>query len=404
VYERALLATLVERLLEPRRFLQVLVGPRQVGKTTLVGQALERLAVTPGLSVHHVAADDVPAAGGAWLDAAWQTARVKRQVDGTEAGLLVVDEVQKVAGWSEVTKKNWDQDTRDRVPVKVLLTGSSRLLLQEGLGESLLGRFELHHLGHWSYTEMRDAFGFTPEDYVWFGAYPGAAPLIGDEARFKAYLTHAVVEASLNRDILLLTRIDKPALLRQLLEVGLAASGQIVSFTKLLGQLQDAGNTTTLARYLRLLDQAGLLAGLNKHSGQEIMTRGSIPKLQVHNTGLITAGRVESLASARSDPTLWGHLVENAVGAHLLAEVNRWPNARLEYWREGNAEVDFVLRHGDALVGVEVKSSGGRATTAGVAAFRRRFPHAGTIVLGGPGLDWQSVLTISVPDLMAAAT
>jgi predicted AAA+ superfamily ATPase len=247
---------------------------------------------------------------------------------------------------------------------------------------------------------MRDAFGFTPDQYAWFGGYPGAAPLASDESRFKSYVAGSIVEASLNRDIFLLTRIDKPALLRQVFDLGVAYSGQILSLTKLLGQLADAGNTTTLSRYLRLLDQAGLLAGLSKFSTNPVVSRGSIPKFQVHNMALMTASRTDGFAAVRADGRRWGRVVESAVGAHLLAEVGRHPLARLEYWRDGNDEVDFVVRWGETVIGLEVKSTTG--TTRGLATFRHRYPDAKTVIVADDGIPWTDLLATPLPALISA--
>jgi len=390
---------LADRVEEPRKFMQVLVGPRQVGKTTLVSQLVDGLPADQYF-VSELSADGVIASD--WLDQAWQSARAGLKLSGLPSGLLCVDEVQKVKGWAEITKRNWDADTRAGLPLKVLLTGSSRLLLQEGLSESLMGRFELHHLGHWSYTEMRDGFGFTPEQFAWFGGYPGAAALINDETRFKDYVVSSIIEASLNQDIFMLSRIDKPALLRQLFDLGLAHSGQIVSLNKMLGQLVDAGNTTTLSRYLQLVDQAGLLAGLNKHSTHALATRASSPKFQVHNMALFSAVRHETFTDAQADTAFWGRVVENAVGAQLINQVRTNPTSRLGYWREGNDEVDFVLQHKGVTVGIEVKSSHGRAR--GIAAFNENFPDAKTLVIDNAGLSWQTFLATPLDDVVDAVS
>jgi len=169
------------------------------------------------------------------------------------------------------------------------LLGSSPLLVQQGLSESLAGRFEILRIGHWSFSEMRDAFGLTVDQYLYFGGYPGSAALINDEERWRRYLLDSLIETTLARDILLMNRVDKPALLRQMFRLGCEYSGQILSYQKMLGQLQDAGNTTTLAHYLDLLSGAGMLCGLSKFSSEVVRQRGSSPKLQVLNNGLMTA-------------------------------------------------------------------------------------------------------------------
>ena len=265
------------RLGEQRRFIQVVAGPRQVGKTTLVGQVLDRLTV-PNV---FVSADEPSRSDGAWLAAQWDRARIASREAGGAGAVLVLDEVQKIPAWSETVKRLWDEDSRARRRLRVVVLGSAPLLMQRGLTESLAGRFEIVHLPHWSYAEMHAAFGFTLEQYLYFGGYPGAAPLIADPPRWRRYLLDSLIETTIARDVLLMTRVDKPALLRRLFELGCRYSGQVLSYTKMLGQLQDAGNTTTLAHYLELLAGAGMLTGLPKYAGQTVRQRGSSPKLQV---------------------------------------------------------------------------------------------------------------------------
>ena len=292
-FERRQADTLRSRLGEPRRFLQVVAGARQVGKTTLVAQVLDRLDV-PSIIV----SADEPAVGDtAWLAAQWDRARIVATDGGKTGAVLALDEVQKIPGWSETVKRLWDEDSRTRRPLKVVLLGSAPLLVQQGLTESLAGRFEIVHLPHWSYAEMRGAFGFSLEQYLYFGGYPGAAPLIEDPQRWKRYLLDALIETTISRDVLLMTRVDKPALLRRLFELGCRYSGQVLSYTKMLGQLQDAGNTTTLAHYLELLAGAGMLTGLQKYSGKAVRQRGSSPKLQVMTTALMTVEAANGTSS-----------------------------------------------------------------------------------------------------------
>ncbi|MDR2938269.1 MAG: AAA family ATPase, partial [Prevotellaceae bacterium] len=261
------------------------MGPRQVGKTTLVTQLLAMAAAPYTFE----SADNVSNPNSVWLQQVWETARMKMKASGASEYLLVVDEIQKISNWSEIVKQQWDADTRKKVRIKVLLLGSSRLLIQKGLTESLAGRFEVFYVGHWSYSEMRAAFGWSLEQYIYFGGYPGAATLVGDEARWKNYVKDSLIETSISRDILLLTRVDKPALLKRLFEVGSLYSGQILSFTKLMGELQDAGNTTTLSHYLQLLSDSVLLGGLEKYAGNVIRRRASHPKFQVYNNALLNA-------------------------------------------------------------------------------------------------------------------
>ena len=392
-FQRDYAPLLATRLGEPRRFLQVVSGPRQVGKTTLVEQvlaAIERPSV-------FVSADEPALRDTAWLSAQWERARLVAKDAGKHGAILALDEAQKISGWSEAVKRLWDEDTRSRLPLRVVLLGSAPLLMQRGLTESLAGRFEILHLPHWSFAEMRTAFGWSLEQYLYFGGYPGAAPLMDDPPRWRRYLLDGLVETTIGRDVLLLTRVDKPALLRRLFELGCRYSGQILSFTKMLGQLQDAGNTTTLAHYLELLAGAGMLTGLPKFAGAAVRSRGSSPKLQVFNTALLTAQTGLTPAEARADYEFWGRLTESAVGAHL-ANAAACGVCELFYWREGNREVDFVLRAGRVVVGVEVKSGRTPVALPGLAAFSDAFKPKRTLLVGGDGIAVEEFLSRPVTD------
>jgi len=372
-------ARLSARLHEPRRFIQVVAGPRQVGKSTLVQQVTDALS----MPVRHASADEPSLRGGEWIAQQWEAARLL--VSGADAAVLVLDEIQKIPGWSETVKRLWDEDTRAQRPLKVVLLGSAPLLIARGLTESLAGRFETLMLTHWSWPEMQTAFGWTLDQYLFHGGYPGAAPLIDDPTRWARYVADSLIETSISRDVLLLTRVDKPALLRRLFDLTSRYSGQVLSYTKMLGQLQDAGNTTTLAHYLDLLAGAGLACGVPKFAGDVARSRGSSPKLQVLNTALMTAASGYTLAQARADREFWSRLVESAVGAHL-ANAEMRGECQLHYWRERNHEVDFVVRAGRALVAIEVKS--GRAPQAhpGTSAFVRAFEPLRALLVGGDGI------------------
>jgi uncharacterized protein len=380
-YKRSQFHILVKRLNEPRRFIQILFGPRQVGKTTLIEQALETIASPFVLS----SADAETRADGLWITQQWGRARLLSERNPGQTVILALDEIQKVSNWSEVVKKLWDEDSRDDRLIQPVLLGSSSLLIQKGMTESLAGRFELIRVPHWSYSEMNAAFGISLDPYIFFGGYPGAASLISDESRWKTYVRDALIEPAITRDVLLMTRIDKPALLRQLFHLGAVNSGRLISYTKLLGQLQDAGNTTTLAHYLDLLDTAGLLKGLQKFTANEIRTRGSSPKFQVYNTALISAFLPESFEALRETPDRWGHLFESAVGAHLANQAFEH-GLKLTYWRNGNDEVDFVLSQEDRHVGIEVKSGRRPETTAGLSRFMKQFNPRRSLVVGTGGM------------------
>ena len=364
----------------------MLAGPRQVGKTTLGRQVTEAAA----LPSHYASADDPTLRDRAWLEAQWAIGRLRAREADARGALLVLDEVQKIGGWSDVVKLLWDEDTRASLPLKVMLLGSAPLLVQRGLTESLAGRFELIRLSHWSFAEMRDAFGWGLERYVFFGGYPGAAPLVDDEDRWRRYILDSLVETTLARDVLLLTRVDKPALLRQLFRLACDHSGQVLSYNKMLGQLQDAGNTTTLAHYLELLSGAGLVTGLQRFSGSRVRRRGSSPKLVVLNTALVTASTGLPYRVGVEDADLWGQLVETAVGAHLL-------NAGVEvhWWRERNREVDFVAGTARAVTAIEVTSGGRKRSLPGIRAFRDAYPDARPLLVGGQGIPVEEFLLAS---------
>jgi len=384
---QTLFDVLLRRLGEKRRFLQVLAGPRQVGKTTLARQVMEVLKCP----AHYASADEPTLRDRTWLEQQWEGARLKAR-ENRAGALLVLDEIQKVPGWPDLVKLLWDADTHAKLPLKVLLLGSSPLLIQSGLTESLAGRFEIIAVPHWSFTEMREAFGWKLEQYIYFGAYPGAAELIGEPERWRRYIVDALIETTISRDILLLTRVDKPALLRRLFHLGCEYSGQILAYQKMLGQLHDAGNTVTLAHYLQLLRGAGMIAGLSKYAHGQVRQRGSSPKLQVLNTALMTAQSGRSQAEARQDGDYWGRLVESCVGAHLL-NTSMGGDIELTYWRDRNLEVDFVLHRGKTAVAIEVKSGRRRESLTGMEAFGRQFKPRRKLLVGGQGIPLEEFLT-----------
>lgn len=394
-YQRVDKKILLKRLKdEPRRFIQVVYGPRQVGKTTLVRQVMRELKYPAQL----VAADAVPASDKLWIAQQWEAARFQQSKQADQPFLLVIDEVQKIDNWSEQVKAEWDKDSADEQDIRLVLLGSSRLMLQQGLTESLAGRFEATYLGHWSYREMKDAFGLTAEEFVWFGGYPGAITLKDDEDRWKSYVRDALLETSISKDILMLTRVDKPALMKRLFELGSSYSGQVLSFTKIMGQLTEAGNTTTLANYLELLNDAGLLGGLEKYSPNMVRKRASSPKFQVHNTAIMSGISDESLDTLLESPKIWGRWVESSVGAHLVNQVFKDKKLSLYYWKEGNDEVDFVLEYKKKVIGLEVKSGHtGRLT--GLIAFKEKFNPDKALVIGSGGIPWQEFLQMDVSDL-----
>lgn len=393
MFERSYLKLVKARIEEPRKFIQVILGPRQIGKTTMVTQLLSQLSIQN----LNESADAISATNAAWLVQVWESARLRLKVSRVREFLLVIDEIQKIDNWSEVVKQQWDKDTRENINIKVIILCSSRLFIQKGLKESLAGRFETVYLGHWSYSEMQVAFGWSIEQYVYFGGYPGSASLINDEERWKNYVKDSLIETSISKDILILTRVDKPALLKRLFEIGCLYSGQIFSYTKIIGQLQDAGNTTTLANYLKLLSDCGLLGGLDKYAGDIIRKRGSSPKFQVYNNALITAQSEDAYEKAIVNPKLWGRLVESSIGTHLInhAISERY---NLYYWRDGNYEVDFVLEKGDKVIGLEVKS-GMKTENAGMGVFAEKFHPKKILLVGTGGIPYEEFLMINPKEL-----
>ena len=381
MYRREPFQSLKTRLHERRRFIQVLAGPRQSGKTTLARQVAEALECP----VQFISADDPEARGRVWLEQQWEIARVRARDAGRGGCVLIIDEIQKVPSWSELVKRFWDEDTAAHLSLKVLILGSAPLLIQKGLTESLTGRFEVTRLTHWSYAEMNAAFSWTLDQFVFFGGYPGAADLIHDEERWKRYVLDSMIETTLSRDILQLSRVDKPALLRQLFTLGCSYSGQVLSYTKIVGQLQDAGNTTTLAHYLGLLGAAGMLVGLHKYAGQKVRQRGSSPKFQVLNNALLSAQSDLSLAQAKDDPAYWGRLVESAVGGHL-ANQSQTKGLGLLYWREGDKEVDYILKKGKSIIAIEVKSGKEELFLSGMDAFSKKFNPKKMLLIGKGGI------------------
>lgn len=377
MYERALVSIISARLAESRRTIQVVLGPRQVGKTTAVRQALERVRVP----WHYASADTATSQSPAWLDEQWAQGR---NLAAGGSAVLVIDEVQKVPDWSAWVKRLWDEDTFHERDLKVVLLGSSPLLMQQGLSESLAGRFEILPATHWTWAECEAAFGWDLDTWIFHGGYPGGAPYLDEPARWRDFIVNGIVEATVSRDVLLMTRIDKPALLRRVFGLACEYSGRELTFEKMRAGLHDAGNTTTVAHYLDLLDAAGLVGALQKYSGHQVRRRRSTPKLAVHNTALMTSLLDLTIDQARSDDALWGRIVESAVGAHLLATVRAF-GGRVLYWRDGDDEVDFVVERGRAVTAVEVKSGERVGSLAGLKAFREAYPEAAALVVGTGG-------------------
>ena len=393
IIERTYLEQLKKRLDEPRNFIQVVIGPRQVGKTTMVSQLLQKTSI----EYLFESADAVLNSNQVWLQQVWESARLKKLALGVDEFLLVIDEIQKIDNWSEIIKQQWDKDSLKGINIKVILLGSSRLLIQKGLTESLAGRFETLPMGHWSFAEMEAAFGWIINQYIYFGGYPGSASLIDDEDRWKSYIRDSLIETSIGKDILMMTRVDKPALLKRLFEIGSLYSGQILSYTKMMGELQDAGNTTTLSHYLDLLSDAGLLGGLEKFAGDVIRIRSSSPKYQVYNNALLSAQSNFRFSEITTNPKEWGRLVESAVGAHLL-NYSTTLQYQLCYWRVGNSEVDFILVKNGRVIAIEVKS-GRRWENKGMTVFSEKFHPERVLLVGTGGISIEDFLRLNPESL-----
>jgi hypothetical protein len=390
-YKRPVFFELSERLLDSKGLIQVISGPRQIGKTTLVQQLFKS---KKWLGIYHVV-EGMKESSSAWLESVYNSAMLKQRQSKVKV-ILAIDEIQKIPNWSETIKRLYDeQKFQSENHVQLILLGSSNWLMQKGLSESLAGRFEQWNLTHWTYNEMHEAFGITPEEYAYFGSYPGAQEFTNDEKRWKSYIQNSLIETVITKDVLLMERIEKPVLLRRLFELGSQYSGQILSYTKMMGQLQEAKNTTTLAHYLDLLSAAGMLSGLQKFAMDGARRRSSSPKWQVQNNALLSATSGLSLKQAMSDKKNWGRWVESCVGAHLLAHANS--DFEIFYWNESNAEVDFILKWEEKYVALEVKLNHDKVT--GIDKFKKQFRPHKVYQLDSRGLSWQEFITMDPREL-----
>ena len=394
MFKRAQYTELESRLSESRNKIQVISGPRQVGKSTMVKQVLQETSIPYTL----VSADNVDHTNTAWIGESWATARARMKVAQAKEYWLVIDEVHKIDNWSEAVKKEWDEDTFNDLNMKVVILGSSRLLLKDGLTESLAGRYELIRMPHWSYSEMHEAFNLDIDKYIYYGGYPGGAMYINDERRWRKYIKDSIVAPAIEKDVLRTKVIYKPALMKQLFELGCAYSSEELSLNKMLGQLQDAGNVTTLASYLTTLDESRLLCGLNKYASDNARKYNSVPKLMVYNTALFSVQSGMSFSKAYTTPKSWGRWVESAVGAHLLNQADEY-DYKLYYWREREDEVDFIIEYDKKCIAIEVKS-GRRNTNNGLALFRERFLPVHSFVVGSGGIPINEFLTWDIGRLL----
>ena len=369
-------ALLDRRLAEPAPGrIQLLAGPRQVGKTTLLLDVAER----HGRAAIYAAADGPEAALPGFWERLW--VRAEEIVSSQGRALVLLDEAHLLHDWAGHLKGEWDRLRRKKLPVHVVATGSSALKLAHGSRESLAGRFERITLTHWSASSLAEVFRVPPDEacelLVKIGSYPGAFEYRQDVARWSAYVRDAVLEPAVGRDILALAAVRKPALLRQVFGVAASAPTQIMSLQKIQGQLQDPGALETIAHYLALLEEAFLVAALTKHATRPARQRSAPPKLVLLNNALLAVMDPRGIADRTTDPERWGVWVENACLAFA------WnAGQRVSYWREDPLEVDGVLEGSWGSWAIEVKTRKiSMADLNGLGEFVRRHPKFRPLVL-----------------------
>lgn len=394
MYKRVQIKELKQRIIEPRNKIQVVSGPRQVGKTTIVKQVLQEIDIP----AEYVSADNIAPTNTDWISEVWAAARASMKISKKEEYLLIIDELHKINNWSEAVKKEWDADTFNDINLKVVILGSSRLLLKRGLTESLAGRYELIRVPHWSFKEMHDAFGMDLEHYIYFGGYPGMAEYISSETRWRRYIKDSIIAPAIEKDVLLTKIIYKPELMKRLFELGCSYSGEELALDKMLGQLHDAGNITTLAGYLTTLDESKLLCGLQKYASDDARKYNSVPKLMVYNTALFSVQKRMTFEKAYTTPKLWGRWVENAVGAYLLNQADEY-DYKVYYWRDRDDEVDFIIEYNRQCIAIEVKS-GINTKNKGLSVFRNKFRPVLSFVVGSNGIPIEEFLAGDIGSLL----
>ncbi len=394
-YVHPVAGILKSRLAEPRRTIQIVLGPRQVGKSWAVNGVIRELSDP---YVYAIADFVSPTPGVEWITSYWHQARDKEK--GGNKVILVFDEIQKIRAWSTEIKRLWDEDSFEKRNVCVVLLGSSALMMQKGLSESLMGRFEIIWFMHWSYLECKEAFDFSLEDYLYFGGYPGGATFRHDEERWRHYIMDAVIEPVLSRDIPLLTEVRNPALLRNLFFLACHYAGQELAYRKIQGHFKDVKSVLTISGYQRMLEQTYLLLGLQKWSGKDLLRRNSSPKWVPLNSGLISAVKNFPRVEAVKDPVYWGRLVEASVGAYLINQ-GKMHNYEVYYWRDDKNEIDFVLRKGSKLIAIEVKTNYERHAEQ-FQLFLKKFPQARVILVGPEGIKLEEFLSTPIETYFAS--
>lgn len=373
-------AVLEERVAEPAPGrIQLLTGPRQIGKTTLLLDLERRLKS----SASYTACDGPEAAVPGFWERLWS--RATEEARAGSPVVVLLDEVQHLDDWAAKLKAEWDRIRRGKLPVHVVATGSSALRIGTGSRESLAGRFERTTLTHWSARSVAEAFGVpeaeATEIVIRQGAYPGAMAYRDDPQRWTAYVRDSIVEPAIGRDILALGRVRQPALLRQVFAVCTGAPAQIVSLQKMRGQLHDAGATETIAHYLALLHEAYLVAPLQKHASRPLRQRAAPPKLVVLSNALLAATDPRGIPDPTTDPARYGTWVENACIAHAVNS-----GQRVTYWREEPLEVDAVVDGSWGRWAIEVKTAPfTERDLRALGEFTRRYPSYHPLVLGPDG-------------------
>ena len=361
----------------------------------MIDQFVEKTTVPYSL----FSADGVGKTNTAWISEKWHEVRTRMMLYNETEHILIIDEIQKIIGWSEIVKKEWDKDTREKRNLKVILLGSSRLLIQKGLEESLEGRYEALKMGYWEWEEMRDAFGFTMEQFIYFGGFPGLAPYINDEDRWRKMMEDSIISPILNHDILDIEEIRNPPLLRQVFELGSIYSAQEISLTKMQGVV-NSGTVPTISSYLRILDETMLIKPLQKYDNSAIKTKNSIPKLQAYNNAFRNSYCQHTFEEALMNKTEWGRQVESAVGAYLAGRAIL-DGFELLFWRdEKKNECDYVLKKGERLIAIEVKS-GHADNIDGYHAFMKKFEKniVNSFIVGPEGLPLEDFFRLNIPSL-----
>lgn len=349
----------------PKRFeskqplLQVILGPRQVGKTTTVLKLINEQYAERGM---YVSADQVFNADAQWLRTCWLEAQAGKKI-------LFIDEIQKSHNWAEAIKALYDESKRIKKLFPCVLLGSSSLEIQKGLTESLTGRFQLIRAHHWNYQESKKGYDLSFEKYLSYGGYPGSYQFI-DSADWADYVKNSIISTAVEKDILQFRSVKNPALFKQAFDILVSYPAQEISYNKLLGQLQDRGNVELIKYYISLFEGAFLIKTLEKYSPKTIKRKSSSPKI------LPLAPCMPSLQwGGEHTSAEKGRIFELIVGCQLVRT-----GEELFYWREGNAEVDFVLKQGKNVWAIEVKS-GRKKSDKGLQQFKKNFPSARTAMI-----------------------